>query len=447
MLRNQKWLKVAEGLEVELFQAKDEGKEVDEDYYNMIKKIVENNEWDRDKEKLAIKIMDKIRSLPISKSFKYFEPSGINEIKKARPFKDLVKSTKKLNKKEQYNKTLGAWLGRCAGCLLGKPVEGWHSKKILDFLKDTKKYPLKFYLSSDVENDILRKYDIKNIDAECWYNNVKYMPEDDDLNYTVLNLKLLESHNKDFTPDDVAENWLTNLPILHLFTAERIAYKNIANSIYPPESAIYQNPYREWIGAQIRSDIYGYITPGDPELGAELAWRDASISHTKNGIYGAMFVAAMISEAAINNNIGEIILAGLRQIPEKSRLSENINEILKWKKEGLSWERTIKNVHNLFNEKIFHHWCHVIPNAMIVCASLLYGELDFEKSVCLAVQAAFDTDCNGATVGSVIGMILGADMLPSNWILPLNNRIKSCVQDFEFVKISDMARRTVLCQS
>jgi len=80
------------------------------------------------------------------------------------------------------------------------------------------------------------------------------MPEDDDTNYTLLALKLVEQYGRDFTPDDVAESWLMNLPLLHVCTAERVAYINLAQSLYPPQSASYRNPYREWIGAQIRGD-------------------------------------------------------------------------------------------------------------------------------------------------------------------------------------------------
>ena len=166
------------------------------------------------------------------------------------------------------------------------------------------------------------------------------MPEDDDTNYTLIALKLVEQYGRDFTPDDAAENWLMNLPLLHLCTAERVAYINLAQSVFPPKSALYRNPYREWIGAQIRGDLFGYICPGDMETAAEMAWRDASISHVKNGIYGEMWIASMLAKAAVNDDMPTIIRSGMKQIPKKSRLYEELAEILSRFESGDTAEET-----------------------------------------------------------------------------------------------------------
>ena len=49
---------------------------------------------------------------------------------------------------------------------------------------------------------------------------------------------------------------------------------------------------------------------------------------------------------------------------------------------------------------------------MIVALGLLWGEKDFGQTLCRAVQPCFDTDCNGATAGSVIGILHGAKNVP-----------------------------------
>jgi ADP-ribosylglycohydrolase len=328
-------------------------------------------------------------------------------------------------------------------------VEGWHRSRITAFLKETDNYPLKHYMSSDIPETIKREYDVSDYPGsygnkmKSWINNIKHMPEDDDLNYTILGLIIVEKYGLDFTPENAAECWLENLPILHVCTAERAAYRNFVNLIAPPDSASFRNPYREWIGAQIRADIFGYIAPGSPKLSSSMAWRDASISHTKNGIYGEMPIAAMLSAAAAVDDIGYIIETGLSVIPQKSRLYESIRSILDWHRTGVSEEAAINRIHQLYDEKSAHGWCHTIPNAMIVCAGLLFGNLDFGRSISLAVMAGFDTDCNGATVGSILGMVLGADAIPDQWKKPLNNKLKSGIDGYGLVEISELAGRTV----
>ena len=66
----------------------------------------------------------------------------------------------------------------------------------------------------------------------------------------------------------------------------------------------------------------------------------------------------------------------------------------------------------------------------------------FTRRTVIAIAGALDTDCNAATAGSVVGMMTGAAALPEAWIKPLNDTLKSGVDGFGMVRISDMAQRT-----
>ncbi len=443
------WLKLSEFLEVELMEARDEGKKTEG--FNQKVMDIEAMEDGPRKEALAGALLDELTGLPIEAEFGYMEPSDLEGIKAARAHQELQSLLVKDGQDERglYNKIYGAWLGRCAGCLLGQPVEGWSRSRIETFLKGTDNFPLVRYMSSQVPEDIKRECEVSDYPGvygnakKGWINNVDCMPEDDDTNYTIIGLKIVEKYGIDFTPDNVAECWLDHLPILHTCTAERVAYRNLVNLIMPPNSAGYRNPYREWIGAQIRADFFGYIAPGNPELSASMAFKDASISHTKNGIYGEMFIAAMLSAAAVIDDVEKIIDTGLSVIPKASRLHNRIQTVLEWKRAGVGQEEVINRIHKQYDEWNPHDWCHTIPNAMIVCIGLLYGGLDFGSSIGIAVMAGFDTDCNGATVGSILGMLHGANSLPDSWIKPLNNQLKSGIDGFTQVEISELALRTM----
>ena len=207
--------------------------------------------------------------------------------------------------------------------------------------------------------------------------------------------------------------------------------------------AVYKNPYREWIGAQIRGDYFGYINPGNPELAAEMAWRDASISHTKNGIYGEMMVAAMIACAAMTDNIMDIIRGGLAQIPATSRLYEAIEKLIEKYESSSSAEEVFAYIHSLYNNEDGFDWCHTISNALVVIAGLLCGEGDYGKSICLAVQTGFDTDCNGATVGSIIGMRNGFDGVGEAWTAPVKGKLRTNIFGAEIVDVDALIDKTI----
>ena len=437
-------------LPTEYSQSMEEGKDM-LNYQQRINEIVLSDDSELRKEELAGNLLDEMFHLPIEKDFAYTEPSTLDEIKALRPAFDYKSNQVSMPSDRLFDKIYGAWLGRCAGCLLGQPIEGWKLAQIKELLKDTNNYPIHHYISSDISNSIREKHNIadqyylfgnKPITIN-WINNITRMPEDDDINYTIASLHIIETYGFDFTSDDVAESWLLNIPLLHTYTAERIAYRNLSLYKFPPLSATLRNPYREWIGAQIRGDFWGYINGGNIEMAAEMAFRDASVSHVKNGIYGEMFVSAMISAAMTSDDIEFIIDCGLSQIPATSRLYEHVKAIIAYKNNGWDEEQIITHIHTLFNEKQIHHWCHTIPNAMIACFALLYGDRDFEKSLSLAITSAFDTDCNAATVGSIIGLINGASQLPQKWTAPLNDAVCSGVRGFEEVSISSLAQRTV----
>jgi ADP-ribosylglycohydrolase len=79
--------------------------------------------------------------------------------------------------------------------------------------------------------------------------------------------------------------------------------------------------------------------------------------------------------------------------------------------------------------------------------ALLWGELDFSRSVGLAVEAGLDTDCNGATVGSVVGTLIGAGAVPEHWVAPLNDTLETIVAGPSTLRISELAARTCELQN
>jgi hypothetical protein len=454
---NQPWLLARNcDLEIERRQADQEGKDlagIERQFNRLAAADLDGDAalWPK-----AQALFAKVQRLPTRRGYEFSEPSDIGGIRKARPKVRPGIRPRRIGDAAFYDKMYGAWLGRCCGCMAGKPVEGRRRRSMERVLRAQGRWPLSHYWSM--------KVDRKTAAEENWFKDQKGAPpgtviegmtrmvEDDDTNYTATGYAILNRYGAGFTPADVAGFWLGSIPIYHVCTAERAAYRNLVMMLPPPgpdgkvdgefSSATFANPYREWIGAQIRADFFGYAAPGRPERAAEWAWRDACISHVKNGIYGEMWVAAMLAAAWVTSDVETIIRAGLGEIPRKSRLAAEIAKVLGWKQSGWTFDRAMDQVHADWDEACRHDWCHAISNAAIVAVGLLWGDLDFEKSVCRAVTCAFDTDCNGATVGSIVGLILGARRMPKKWTRPIRDTLQTGIHGLHEVRLSEMARKS-----
>jgi ADP-ribosylglycohydrolase len=340
-----------------------------------------------------------------------------------------------------FDKVYGGWLGRCAGCTLGKPVEGygWTRDRIRAYLEQAGAYPLRDYIPA-----LEHTPPGTRLHPACWREttrgNVAGMARDDDIDYTIIALHVLENHGFGFGPADVGAAWLELLPYAQTFTAERAAYRNLVCGRVPPATATVGNPYREWIGAQIRGDLWGYVCPGDPRAAARLAFADASLSHTANGIYGEMWVAALVAVAATTTDAVAAVRGSLEHVPPESRLSEALRFVLDLHDEGLDADAARDRIEARFGH---YSWLHTVNNAAVVAMALLWGDGDFSRTVGLAVECGWDTDCNGATAGSVSGITHGARALPRHWVDPLQDRVRSAVSGYDGARISDLVDRTV----
>lgn len=432
------WESYSSNLLTEYQQSIEEGLDLTAytDVFAAVSKLPKNEA----KKKLGDILFDVVRQTKTAEGYKYIEPSTLEELKNLRKGTSVLPP---VDKGQLESKIYGAWMSRICGCLLGKTVEGIRTNELIPFLKETENYPMhRYILHSDLNDEILNKYKFRFANR-CYADRINGMPVDDDTNYVVLAQVIIEKYGRDFTPYDVSRAWLDLQSKDAYCTAERVAFCNFVKGFEPPESASYKNPFREWIGAQIRGDYFGYINPGNPELAADMAFRDASVSHIKNGIYGEMFVAAMLAAAACTDNIRDIILGGLAQIPHTSRLYEAITAVLTGFENGVSQKDCFKDISSRYDEYTGHGWCHTISNAMIVAAALLYGNGDFGKSICMAVEAGFDTDCNGATVGSVLGMAKGIDSIDKVWTKPINDTLHTSIFGVGTTKISDRVKQTL----
>lgn len=391
---------------------------------------------------LANSLLDELDARPADPDLVASEPDGLAQIEASWI---AAPGTTELNS-DLDDRLLGAWSGRAAGCLLGKPVEKIPREGIREILQSQDRWPLQqWFTAVGLSEEVAARWPWNRRSAPTSLaENTDGMPEDDDLNFPMLALGLIEQHGSGLTTADVADAWLAGLPGGRVFTAERVAYRNLLLGEEAPRTATRHNPFREWIGAQIRSDVYGWVCPGDPAAAARLAWIDARLSHVRNGVYGAMFVAAMCSQALVSDDVDDVVETGLAVVPPGSRYAEAIRFGVDLGKSGLDSEECLDRLDAKFGHL---HWVHVLNNSALLAYALTASEGDFEQAICVSVMGGWDTDSVGATAGSVCGALAGARRLPSRWIDPLRNRVASSLPGFDDIGLDELARRTRAARS
>ncbi|MFI5398123.1 MAG: ADP-ribosylglycohydrolase family protein [Candidatus Binatia bacterium] len=335
----------------------------------------------------------------------------------------------------------GAWQGRISGCQLGKPVEVLSMTQghaaLTAYLEHAGALPLRDYIPL-VEGTI-----VDQLGRASCRGFIERSEPDDDLNYTVVALLLLEEHGVALRTVDVARAWLRLLPAGATFTAERAAYRTLLDRahdwfVFGAEPGFdlaecVDSAYQEWIGAQIRADLYGWVCPGRPALAADLARRDAALSHRGDGVHGAAFVAALGSAIPAATSLQTAVDTALVQIPVDSAAADAVRL-------GRACAGTAEGARAIRERYIRLSPLHTVNNLALVVWALLSYPDDFGAAIGEVVAAGLDTDCNGATVGGLWG--LQGKPIPESWTRPWRGRVAVSLAGFSELSLDELVDRT-----
>jgi ADP-ribosylglycohydrolase len=270
---------------------------------------------------------------------------------------------------------------------------------------------------------------------------------DDDTTYQIIGLHALKEYGPNVTSEQIAKEWLQHLHVPETsMLAEAIALRNIRDGVMPPASGKHSSS--EAIGGQMKAEIWGLVCPGNPAKAAEYGRVDGVVAHAGNGAYGEMFMAAVMAESftldaaswkgdtkRANDEIRRLLSMGLSQIPPDCEYAAVVKWVMQMHQDGLPWREAMRRIVAKYPKA-----CNpVFGDAGIVTLGLLYGDGDFEKSICITAMCGQDTDCDTASVGAVLGCLHGAGALPAKWTEPLGDTFRCGAKDMTTWKISDLA--------
>lgn len=312
------------------------------------------------------------------------------------------------------DKITGCWNGKNIGGVLGAPLEG--RRGVFD---------VSFYLQENLQGN---------------------PPPNDDLDLQLVWLAAVERYGRQITPEILGEYWLT------FITPDWAEYgrgkANTRAGLVPPLSGYAFNSYHNSCGCFIRSELWACLCPGNPDLAVKYAYRDAVIDHGEDGMYGELFCAALQSAAFVESDRDKLIEIGLSYIPSDCLTARAVRLVMECREEGLTWQeartRLMREVPGTFgvqsgtdqNVEGFptSPAGNDAPNNIgILMIGWLYGDNDFGKSLCIAVNCGEDTDCTAGTLGAILGIVNGNSGLPEKWLAPIGGVINTvCIERTKF---------------
>lgn len=305
-----------------------------------------------------------------------------------------------------YNATYQGWLAQFVGGAFGTAMEGYTSENLLKTFGEIRHY----------------------IREPNTYN--------DDVTYEIAFLEAFAEKGYQVTSKDIALEWVALVPFG--WSAEEIALKNIEAGIMPPESGYFNNPYREWIGAQMRGAICGMVAPGNPELAAELAFKDAVVSHHNNGVLGEIFNAVMVSMAYVENDVRKILQDTIDLMPARSEYYQIVKKAYDVSLKHQNWRDAWAEIAHDF---VKYNWVHAYPNAAAEVIALYFGNGDFNETLHIVGMIGYDVDCNAAQIMTVIGIIDQA--VPEKWTKPIGEKINTYCRKYKETSFTELTEWTV----
>ncbi len=280
------------------------------------------------------------------------------------------------NRTELRDHIYACWKGKNIGGTMGTPYEG--RREILDIQGFVTK-----------EGEVL---------------------PNDDLDLQLIWLKAMEEQGPNAVNERVlGEYWLSYIG--PNWNEYGVGKSNMREGFVPPISGeIMNDEWRNSNGAWIRSEIWASLYPGQPDQAIRYAYYDACVDHGYGeGTYAAIFTAALESMAYVLKDIPKLLELALSKIPEGCRVARSVRLVMKAYKDGIDW-KTARNM--IVEDSADLGWFQAPANVAFTILGLLYGEGDFKKSMILAINCGDDTDCTGATLCSLMGILYGSAGIP-----------------------------------
>lgn len=358
-----------------------------------------------------------------------------------------------ITRAELLDKISGFWIGQLVGNYMGFPFENVYVEEPIPVLIDRYYTPFNAGDLRVTENDH-RAY------VPYMFTAFDGAYSDDDTDIEFVTLHAVEEHGLDINYEQIADAWKAHIN-RRIWVANRTARDLMEQGMIPPETGMKENNHNWFqIDPQLVNEIWSAFYPGMVAQAAERAEWGARITNDDWGVHPTIAYGVMISEAFFSDDPMHLVQTAMEYIPTEGPFYEGMVDLLRWYEENPDdWRATRQKLHDKYYryEKDGYQAPVSVVSSLIngLCGVMaaLYGEGDFMKTVGIAVSAGYDCDNQAATMGGLMGVMLGAGVIPEElthdcvpwgrWDKPFNDTYINYSRDGLpiYNKISDIVER------
>jgi len=349
------------------------------------------------------------------------------EVRWLPPCAPVVKGTRRLSLAEYRDRMRGAWLGKSIGVSYGWPTE------------------------FKAKGTLIRDEDMPVWTPSC----INETYAQDDLYVQLGFLRTLAERGLDVSARAAGLDFANTR--YRVWCGNFNGRNNIRHGIAAPYSSHPAfHPTTDDLDYQIESDFTGIIAPGMPQVAVKLGNVFGRLMNYADGVYAGQFIGALYAESFFETNRATLIESALQYIPSASEYAEMVRGVLAdWRADPQNWKRAWKHaVDAWFNERRAGRvsfpavGCKV--NGAMVLIGFLYGGGDFERTMRIATQCGFDSDCNPSTACGLLGTLQGARAIPDRYVTGLSESNTWEYTDYTFPQLlatcETLAHKMVVAQ-
>jgi hypothetical protein len=316
------------------------------------------------------------------------------------------------------------WMGECIANWTGLRTEGQVTTPpfLTDAAWDTNPFPDRPWVHLDL----------------FLYANPWAADDDTDIEYVYLHAMHTKGVNR-FTPALVAQEWTDHINS-YIWVSNAAARALISTGVRPPMTALAQGldpaaPADQslMIDAQLTTEFFGVLSPGMPERALQMADLPIRTSARGYAAHAAQFYVVLYSLASqVDRTMSGreqaiwLVREARKYIPDSSKSADVIDFVLAdflANPDSNDWERTRDLVSQRYqgnaaaNGFVYRAWYESSVNLAAGLMALLYGQMDFTRTVQIGTLSGWDSDNGTATMGGLVAFIRGQSFLDEyNWV-------------------------------